>query len=260
MIQNRPLNGYIKTHRRILCSPHFRSHIERYIFEDMLKEAAWDDYEIPTKSGPITLKRGQVIVNQRELASRVGKPRSWLKNLLIRWDKERLTHGQGHAKQFTIVTICNYDRFQDCRTSEKPTNGQHTDKDWTTYKEKENKEIINITPPTPPRGDQPDLDLQDKTKPPPENKKPKAVSLSENYRPSEEVFAALRKELNVEQAWLEGRLEGMIDYYNGRGKKTTLTPERWDKKFCTRCRSHHTQGWGLPEKKVEKTIREKIFG
>ena len=92
-----------------------------------------------------TVKRGQVIVGRKELAERLGLSERNIRTALSRLEETGEITKKATNK-YTIVTICNYDSYQQIEEAERPTTDQQTtNKRPTTDHNIRNKEYKNIT-------------------------------------------------------------------------------------------------------------------
>lgn len=142
-----------------------RSLIEHHLFEGdasrlgawvwLFLRAAWKPTPFDVSGKTITIERGQLCVSRAQLAKAWGWSPSAVERFLTRLQTEQMIEratGQGR----TIITICNYDKYQS--VDGKPgqatgqATGQRSDSDRTT-KEQGNKETIEepngSSPPTP---------------------------------------------------------------------------------------------------------------
>lgn len=160
------MSGWIKLHRDLV--KHWI-----YSFDEPDKALAWIDLimlarheagEILLKGQVVRLKRGQVAISQLALRKRW----KWSKNKIVRYldllKKESMVVTQTDHLT-TIISICNYDTFQDNELTDGPPNGlaygppdgpstDHlTDYDIRIKEGKEGKKGKN-KPPLPPKGKQ----------------------------------------------------------------------------------------------------------
>lgn len=105
--------GFIKLHRGWHDSPDFRNepYCERAAWCWLLSNVAWKDTHRRTAAGITPIKRGQMHVSLRSLASVWG----WSKGRVERF-MDVLETGQSIAQQTghggRIITICNFDKYQ----------------------------------------------------------------------------------------------------------------------------------------------------
>ncbi len=109
--------GWIKVYRQLVSHWLWRS--ERFTrgqaWIDLLLSANHRDRQIRLGNQLITVKRGQVLVSQRQLVSRWGWARNTIARFLgvLKLDK-MLSHEVSHGPEggYTLITILNYERYQ----------------------------------------------------------------------------------------------------------------------------------------------------
>lgn len=107
--------GYTFSWRRKWEHPVFRNKQEAAVWAWMCDVAQWQDYRMPTKFGPVSLKRGELLIAERAVADDFGLHRNTLRTLLhrmvddgmIEFKKDRCPHRAG-----TIVGILKYEQYQ----------------------------------------------------------------------------------------------------------------------------------------------------
>lgn len=87
----------------------------------MIEAARWQDGVVPVDGKPLSIKRGQLFVSVRFLASKF----SWSKDRvnrflkrLMRWSAITTDTATGQ----NLITICNYSKYQDTQVDDKDTN------------------------------------------------------------------------------------------------------------------------------------------
>ena len=131
--------GYVRTDRRLFEHEMFEGdeYSRREAWMWLIANAAWQD-------GP-KLKRGEVEVSQPEMVRQFGwsrdKVRWFLRDLYNRKMVKihTHTHTQGHTHTPAVITICNYNKYQD---GGKPHTQGHTQGHTQVVKE-ESKERIS---------------------------------------------------------------------------------------------------------------------
>lgn len=109
-------DGWFKIHRSLLNHPAFRGFQERWAFAELIALAAWKPTTVRYKERVINLERGQLAISIRDFAKR------------IEWDKAKVERFFSVLKNqdmietatetgVTLITICNYCIYQDCRDS-----------------------------------------------------------------------------------------------------------------------------------------------
>jgi hypothetical protein len=107
--------GFVISWRSKWEHPIFRRKQEAAVWAWMCDTAQWQDYRMPTKFGPIDLKRGELIISEREVAEDFGLHRNTLRKLIQRMVddgmitliRDRTPHRSG-----TIVGIVKYEQYQ----------------------------------------------------------------------------------------------------------------------------------------------------
>ncbi len=124
----------------------------------LIANAAWKDHRTRTRGGIVELKRGQVIGGLEFLAKTWGwsvkRVRTFLGELT---DEGMIEKGQANNQYASIITICNYDKYQtreENEATERASEGQAKGKPKASEGQDSTKDtrVINITPPTPPAG------------------------------------------------------------------------------------------------------------
>lgn len=140
--------GYTLSHRAKWENPIFRNLLEAGIWAWMCDTAVWKEAKIRFNGELVTLQRGQLITSRRFISEGfcVGEQvtRTFLENLendgMI---NQQLTH------RGTLITICNYDKYQQFeildnpQTNQQPTSSQPA-ANPNKKQYKENKEDNNI--------------------------------------------------------------------------------------------------------------------
>ena len=98
----------------------------------LIANAAWKDHRTRTRGGMVELKRGQVMAGTEYLASVWGWSRKKVRTFLGELEAEGMIEkGPAKNQYATILTICNYDKYQtpaeneaNERASEGPAKGQ----------------------------------------------------------------------------------------------------------------------------------------
>lgn len=117
-------NGFILLHRKIIKEWEWYSNTnDRLVFIHCLLSANWEDGWFEGKKIP----RGSFATSYKNLAREVGISVQSLRTSL---EHLKSTHNITHEtnKQFSIITIENYDKYQTINTSsnKRPTNDQQT--------------------------------------------------------------------------------------------------------------------------------------
>lgn len=133
--------GWIKLHRSILDWQWYKDINTFYLFTYLILSA---NYE-PKKWLEYTIERGQVVIGRKALSETLKLSEQQIRTALKKLEKSGNITTKS-TNRFTIVTICNYDKYQQVETAEQPTskptdNQQITNKQPTDNHYIRNKEI-----------------------------------------------------------------------------------------------------------------------
>lgn len=158
------MSGFYLMHRGWMSNPVFRTDSERVAWVWLIERAAFKDTHHRIGAKLVPIKRGQFAATVREIAEAWG----WSKSKVDRFLKVmreanmiRSETGTGAERTKMVITICNYERYQDPRDSggtETGTGaGQARDSGGTV--KKEGKEGKEYPPHSPPEGGAEDHDF-----------------------------------------------------------------------------------------------------
>jgi len=136
------MSGWIKIHRKFLDWEWFNKSEAVHLFMYMLLKANHKD----GKWQGIEVKRGQFISSLGNISNATGISIQTIRTILKKLEKTNEIELKS-TSQFTIVTICKYECYQDQEedTNKPLTNNQQTtNKQLTTNKNDKNKEEYNI--------------------------------------------------------------------------------------------------------------------
>lgn len=132
--------GWVKLFRKFTEWRWYGDANTKVVFLHLLLTANYEDKDWQRT----TVKRGQVIVGRKELAERLGLSERNIRTALSRLEETGEITKKATNK-YTIVTICNYDSYQQIEEAERPTTDQQlTNKRPTTDHNIRNKEYKNI--------------------------------------------------------------------------------------------------------------------
>lgn len=153
----RQVVGWIKLHRKILADHSWVGYdgVALAVFVTLLLEANYADGHDPLHQG-VFLKRGQVATSPGELADRLKFARSTIQRKLDRMYREKML---GHQAGYhgTIITVVNYDKYQDFEGDGGLDGGPEVGYQRATsghirrITEQQDKEELSVTPPFLPR-------------------------------------------------------------------------------------------------------------
>lgn len=112
--------GWIKVHRQLLGWEWFDNSQMVHLFLYLLLSAS----PIPSKWRGISLKRGQLATSRRKLAFMLNLSEKQVRtalNRLVEGDVIRHDVSYARAKHCVVITICNYDKYQDNITTQGPS-------------------------------------------------------------------------------------------------------------------------------------------
>lgn len=106
--------GWVAAYRRMINHPALQRHDEKGIWLTLLLRAAHKPADVRFRGKVVKLERGQLAISLREEAERGGTSYKRLRNIIDAWRREgMLTLGADKGAHFCILTICNFDAFQD---------------------------------------------------------------------------------------------------------------------------------------------------
>lgn len=104
--------GFIKLHRSAFSHPLLQDGERFRAFFWLVSEACWKPTKFDRRGTTITLERGQICVSIRELAKAWKWSKSAVERFLTRLETETMIETtSGTARG--VITICNYDKYQD---------------------------------------------------------------------------------------------------------------------------------------------------
>ncbi len=108
------MRGLVMIDRDILNHPSFadEAFTERDAFIWMICEASYQDRTVRTRKGPLNLARGQLTASTRFMADKWGWKEPRVRRFLKRLKIDAMIDVNTDAVQ-TVVTVCNYDKYQD---------------------------------------------------------------------------------------------------------------------------------------------------
>lgn len=103
--------GYVRVHRSLLGHTAFRNDAEALAFAWMVIRAQWCAKRVRYKERLIDLKRGQLAISTRDMASAMDRDKAWIERLWKRLKSDAMIETVAEAG-VTVVTICNYGKYQ----------------------------------------------------------------------------------------------------------------------------------------------------
>lgn len=104
-------SGWIKTYRKLLDWEWFKEPATAHLFQYLLLAANWDD----KKWKGIEIKRGQILTGRHALIESTGLTAREIRTAIKHLKSTNVVTIKATNK-FTIITICNYDNYQNSET------------------------------------------------------------------------------------------------------------------------------------------------
>lgn len=139
------MSGFAVLYREATDHPLFVGDSSRFgAWAWLVLKACWKPTKFNASGSTITIERGQLCVSRSQLATAWGWSPSAVERFLARLETEQMI-GRATGQGRTVITICNYEKYQDIgdlpgQASGQPT-GQRSDSDRTT-KEQGNQGTI----------------------------------------------------------------------------------------------------------------------
>jgi hypothetical protein len=139
------MSGFITFRREAMDHPLFQGDAQRLgAWLWLVARAAWKPTPFNVAGRIITLERGQLCASRSQMAKAWGMSESSVERFLTRLQTERMI-GRETGQGKSVVTICNYSKYQDISDdagqASGPATGQRPDSDRTA-KEQGNKGTI----------------------------------------------------------------------------------------------------------------------
>jgi hypothetical protein len=141
------MSGWFAMKRGIHEHPLFYRQPERLsVWAWILDNAAWKARRFNAGGVVITVERGQLCTTQEAICDATGVGRKVVRNLLAALERERAVviekAGSG-AKSKTLITVCNYEKYQSAKPDEGQDEGQRRAKEGPINKQG-NKDTIPL--------------------------------------------------------------------------------------------------------------------
>jgi len=151
------MSGYVALHRAIWESPHFEDEpfSQREAFMWLVSQAAWKQTRVRFRGKIVTLGRGQLAVTESDLAKRWKWSKSRVHRFLSKMKKQGVTEPAPDPApepapeptseptsepRFTVISICNYDKYQAARAYGEPTGEPGVNQERTDGEPQNNKD------------------------------------------------------------------------------------------------------------------------
>lgn len=134
------MSGYVKISRELLEHPVVGvAYPERFaLWCWLIGNACWKPKRFDVQGKTVTLKRGQICISQRELAKKLGLSRKAVRAALERFEGEEMIgrkKGPSGGTSRAIITVCNYNRYQDVAEEAGPARGPRRAQEGPTKEE-----------------------------------------------------------------------------------------------------------------------------
>lgn len=113
-------DGWVKAWRSRWTHPAFRNLRDAAIWSFLVDNAVWRDTDTRFEERRVQLSRGQIIVSERFLAKGFCCDRQVIRRVLEILESDQMITREKPSGA-TIISICNYDRFQSSSEIEKPS-------------------------------------------------------------------------------------------------------------------------------------------
>lgn len=216
------MSGFILMHREIFDNPILKDGDRFRAWLWLVSEACWKPTKFDIRGTIVELQRGQLCMSRDQLAKAWGWSPSAVERFLTRLQTEQMI-GRETGQGRSIITICNYDKFQSSQEQSGQPTGQPTGQpadSQRTAKEQGNKGT---------REEEPNGS--------PSHSSRKGTRLQPDWAPGPlpETVAALAVQ------WPPGRLdrelEAFRDYWLSRSSNAAKSD--WDRTWHNRIRDQH---------------------
>jgi hypothetical protein len=148
------MSGWVKLHRKAADHPALKRFDELGVWSMLLMRAAREPTTVRFRGKLVKLDRGQIAASVRGLAEKGGIGHGRMRNILSMFSAQgMLTVSTAPHSAFSLITICNYERFQDRQesTTQSRTQAQHSQNTGAaqtqhTEQEGENLESTPVEP------------------------------------------------------------------------------------------------------------------
>lgn len=124
-MQIKPI-GWIALHRKIVSNWVWKDRIMRCRWLELLMLAEWDDGIIRYGKHKIPVKRGQIVVSKRSLMHFWNTNNRVVKEFLQALEDDNMITTE-KVQGLTIITICNYDQYQNVQEIDDSNEAQNSD-------------------------------------------------------------------------------------------------------------------------------------
>lgn len=119
------MSGYIALHRDAFEHPLLRDAERFKAWFWLVSRACWKETRYDIRGKTVTLQRGQLCTSRTQLSEELGWSQSAVERFLTRLETEQMI-GRATGQGKSIVTICNYDKYQQSEDETGQATGQAT--------------------------------------------------------------------------------------------------------------------------------------
>lgn len=152
------MSGYVKAYRDRFAHPAFASDpfCRGWAWDWLISNACWKPTRFDIRGRTVTLERGQLCVTTRDLAARWRWSEAAVRRFLTRLKTDAMIDANTDAGR-TIITVCNYSKYQDDHregdaTGDAASGAKVTQKRRTKEEGEEDKKKESMS-----HGDEPEL-------------------------------------------------------------------------------------------------------
>lgn len=135
-------NGFVVIWRKIIETSFFKDAVALQLAIYLILKASHEDQTITFNGQPLIIHRGQLITGRDKLATALDASPSTIRNKLVLLRNARFLDSETNNK-FTIITICNYDTYQNNITKLGQQLGQPEDSQRTHTTIKQLNNLLN---------------------------------------------------------------------------------------------------------------------
>jgi len=118
------MSGYTLSYRDKWNHPVFKNFHEVAVWSWLCDMAVWQETRVNYCGQMVTLQRGQIITSRSYIAKGFEMGEQKVRTLLARLENDGMIN-QRPTSHGTIITICNYNKFQDLQPEDKKQTNQH---------------------------------------------------------------------------------------------------------------------------------------
>jgi len=131
-------NGWVKLHRRMVEKAFYKRSAYVHLWVHLLLSANHKTKEFMWNDRIIMVKEGQLVTGRKELSKETGIPETTIERILGFLENDGQI-GQQKTTKYRLITIVNWESFQNGSDNKRTTNGQQTDTNKNDKNVKKNK-------------------------------------------------------------------------------------------------------------------------